>query len=135
MKKYIKMTGKALAALAMSALVVIVSSCGQKDNEVWYSDVPYIYGAQDHAATLELGQTLQLSANDLEGTGVEWFTSNEDVATVSADGLVTAVNLGTATITVYPKDYTGSNGNYVVITVVDLSLALVKDDIDQSEAE
>ena len=129
------MTGKALAALAMLALVVVISSCGQKDNEVWYSDVPYIHGAQNHAATLELGQTLQLSASDLEGSGVDWFSSDENVATVSENGLVTAVSLGEATITVFPKVYTGSNGNYVVITVVDLSIALVKDKIDQSEAE
>ncbi len=53
--------------------------------------------------TLKVGQTLQLGAAvlpDTARTTLRWTTSRKRVAAVSADGLVTALRRGTATITV-----------------------------------
>ena len=56
--------------------------------------------------TVSSGHTLQLAAhakdaagNELTGRTVGWASSDEDVATVSTSGVVTATTLGTATIT------------------------------------
>lgn len=134
MKK--NMISKLVAALVLLTAATLLSGCDNKDNEIWWSDVPNIYGAQNHAAMLELGQTLQLSATTADGKAVVWESSDESVATVDQNGLVTAIALGEATITVYPKEYEGAaNGNYIVVTVVNNSIGFVDDEIDQSEAE
>lgn len=56
---------------------------------------------------IEIGSTLTLTATvlnaDTPGEDVEWASDNEDVATVDADGLVTAKGNGTANITVTTK--------------------------------
>ena len=50
-------------------------------------------------------QTIQLVANVLpEGTAYTWESSNEDVATVSETGLVTALSAGKATLTAKVSD-------------------------------
>ena len=53
--------------------------------------------------TLEVGKTQKLNAtvapSDADDPSVSWFSSDESVATVSADGLVKAIAEGTATIT------------------------------------
>ena len=61
---------------------------------------------QPTSLNLSPGQTAQLQAQPLDADGnplvarvILWFTNNASVATVSADGLVTAHSLGTATIT------------------------------------
>ena len=134
MKK--NMISKLVAALVLLTAATLLSGCDNKDNEIWWSDVPYIDGTQNHAAVLELGQTLQLSATTADGKAVVWESSDESVATVDQNGLVTAIALGEATITVYPKEYEGAaNGNYIVVTVVNNSIGFVDDGIDQSEAE
>jgi hypothetical protein len=58
------------------------------------------------APMLSVGQSVQLTAVVLDGTGnpisnptVKWTSSNASIATVSATGLVAAVALGTATVT------------------------------------
>ena len=60
------------------------------------------------SASVAVGQTAQLTAtpkdangNPLAGRAVTWATSDGAVATVSANGLVTGVMAGTATITVF----------------------------------
>ncbi len=54
-------------------------------------------------ATLDVGDTEQLTATVTVHSGasdaISWTSSDEDIATVDADGLVTAVAPGTATIT------------------------------------
>ncbi len=63
------------------------------------------------AAEITEGETLQLAATvlpeDATDQTVTWTSSNDGVATVDANGLVTAVALGTATITATTND--GSN--------------------------
>ncbi len=69
------------------------------------------------SATLEIGETEQLSAtvspNDASNQDIEWSTSNSSVATVSSNGLVTAIAAGNATITVTTVD-----GNFTDATSI-----------------
>lgn len=62
----------------------------------------------DNAETITAGSTYQLSAtiapNNASNQGVTWSSNKTNVATVSSDGLVTAVGTGNATITVTTKD-------------------------------
>jgi len=129
---------KVLTAVMLSAAVSLLSACFEaEDNAIWWSDVMMIHGdgVADNATTLEIGQTLQLTAEPAD-KGLVWNSSNEQVATVSADGQVTAAGLGEAIITVYPQEYEHvGNGNYVVVTVVDSSIPFADDQIDQEEAE
>ena len=61
--------------------------------------------------TMHLGATLQLTAivkpENATNKAVTWSSSNESVATVSSDGIVTAKTLGTAIITCTAKDGSG----------------------------
>ncbi|MGQ0641965.1 MAG: Ig-like domain-containing protein [Gemmatimonadaceae bacterium] len=73
-------------------------------------------------ADIPLGSSRQLAANVLDAQGnaisgrpIVWSSSNPAVATVSVSGLVSAVSLGTATITATSEGKSGS----ATITVVD----------------
>ncbi len=74
-------------------------------------------------ASLELteGETAQLTATVLPDNAtnknVTWSTSNASIATVDANGLVTAVSAGTATITVTTEDGTKTASCTVTVTV------------------
>ena len=72
--------------------------------------------------SIEEGKTTQLTAGiepaNATNQLIDWTSSNENVATVSDSGLVTAVSAGTATITVTAKDGSGVYGN-VTITVTE----------------
>ncbi len=89
------------------AIVVIVGLCALMagcDTIQGILDDLGIGGVQDSIAldsatvTLEVGDTATLTATHDSGT-VEWSSSNEAVATVSQEGVVTAKAVGTATIT------------------------------------
>ena len=70
------------------------------------------------AAELNEGETLQLAATVLPENAtvkaVTWSSSDEAVATVNVDGLVTAVAPGTATITATTNDGSNLSANCVV---------------------
>lgn len=129
---------KLTTALLLTVTVSLLSACySSEDNAIWWSDIVVIHGkgVANHAVTLEIGQTVQLTAEPAD-RGLDWATDNSQVATVSADGVVTAVGLGQAVITVYPKEFDGmANGNYVTVTVTDKNIGFVDDQIDQEEAE
>ncbi len=66
-------------------------------------------------AALTVGGTVQLTAtakdaagNSLQGRAIAWSSDNSSVATVSADGLVTAVAQGTATVAATSDGKSGS---------------------------
>ncbi|MDE2848872.1 MAG: Ig-like domain-containing protein [Gemmatimonadota bacterium] len=72
------------------------------------------------ATLMSLGETVQLSATVLDGNGqpvsgaaVEWSSSDASVATVSGQGLVTAVGNGSAQITAR----SGSESASIIVTV------------------
>src|SRR5207245_2368348 len=68
------------------------------------------------SATLQIGQTVQLTAttkdangNPLNGRTVTWGSSNTAVATVTASGLVTGLVVGSATITATSEGQSASS--------------------------
>ena len=80
------------------------------------------------AASVTVGATTQLTATPkdangtaLSGRAVTWATSNAAVATVSANGLVTGVALGPATITATSEGQSGTSA----ITVTNVPVASV----------
>ena len=128
--------------LMMAGALVIgttaLSSCGNEDN--YWSEAINIsgQGLQGHEAYLEIGQTLQLKAENgfmIRGTGFEWESSDTSVATVTANGLITAVGPGTAVITVYTTGYPVINQNHVTIYVGNQTMGIGSGSVDQSNAE
>ncbi|MBO4856834.1 MAG: Ig-like domain-containing protein [Bacilli bacterium] len=83
-------------------------------------------GVAIYAASTELaiGQTTQLhqvlTPSDTTNKNVTWSSSNNNVATVDSEGVVTAISAGTATITVRTVD--GGFTNTVLITVLNQQL-------------
>jgi len=84
------------------------------------------------SATATIGQTQQLTAtprdaagNDLTGRTVVWESSDESVATVDTDGLVTALAVGSPTITATVSGETdmATITVYAVLGVLTSSLA------------
>lgn len=78
--------------------------------------------------TLATGRSVQLSAtawdtagNALARRAVVWSSSDEAVATVSSDGLVTAVAVGSATVTALAEQHPGT----AAVTVAPISFASV----------
>ena len=97
-----------VTALAAGAVIITAASEGKSAvATVTVSQVPVISVTITPAtATLVVGQTTQLAAqlkdeagSILNGRVVGWSTNRASVATVSSDGLVTAISAGTATIT------------------------------------
>ncbi|MBR1415483.1 MAG: Ig-like domain-containing protein [Prevotella sp.] len=87
--------------------------------------------------TLKLvpGATAKLAANvDPAGFATQWKSSDEQVATVDADGTVTAVAAGTATITNYwnseVSEATASDACEVTVADVDLTKLTVANEYD-----
>lgn len=68
--------------------------------------------------TVQLSVTVVVSGDAPPATTVTWASDDVGVATVDADGLVTGVAVGTATITATSTEDTGVSGT-VVVTVTD----------------
>ncbi len=72
-------------------------------------------------ATIEVGETKQFAAtispSNADNKKVEWSSSDTSVATIDANGLVTGVGKGEATITATAKDGSGVKGS-ATITVL-----------------
>ncbi|MYJ91382.1 MAG: Ig domain-containing protein, partial [Gemmatimonadetes bacterium] len=86
------------------------------------------------ATLMSLGETVQVSASVLDGNGqavagaaVEWSSSDASVATVSAQGLVTALANGSVTVTAR----SGSASTSIPVTVMQSAGSIV---IEPSEA-
>lgn len=63
-------------------------------------------------ATIKL--TVTVTPENASDKSVIWKSSDAEVATVSSDGVVTAVNVGTATITVAAKDGSGKKATCTI---------------------
>ena len=63
-----------------------------------------VYGLDQHALSLEKGKTSQLAVKDAEGNApadaLKWVSSDETIATVDENGLVTAIAAGSVDVSV-----------------------------------
>lgn len=79
----------------------------------WWGDMVYVssINLSKTSANMVVGERLQLSATVLPSNAiinsVEWSSNNSEVASVTADGKITALSTGQATITAWAVD--GSN--------------------------
>lgn len=139
MKKNI--INKLIVAVALIASTMMLGSCDSLSNmsNGFLLDVTISGpGVSNHEVTLEMGKTLQLSAQEaLNGmSDMVWKSYDESVATVDKkSGLVTPVAPGRVRITAYTDTKDVANGDYVFVTVVGASLSVVPDAIDQSLAD
>ncbi|MCD8205071.1 MAG: transporter substrate-binding domain-containing protein [Clostridia bacterium] len=88
-----------------------------------------------HEAQMSVGQKKVLSAEVDVGSSslysglVEWESSDEDIVTVQS-GIVTALSVGNATVTVTAKGTSVSDSCVVTVTTKDILRVGVKDDVD-----
>jgi hypothetical protein len=125
---------------AMTALCMTLASCVHDDNEVWHMWLINIVGGDVVAreATIPVGETLQLGLT-IVPTFVNvvdpvWLSEDETVATVSSDGLVTALKEGETYITVHSA-YNPEISDRLRLTVAGELVGISDDPVDQSEAE
>jgi uncharacterized protein YjdB len=120
-----------VTAVALGGATITATSEGKSGTAtITVSNVPVASVVVSPAtATVQQGQTVQLAATPQDASGaplsgrvVTWATPDVTVATVNAaSGLVTAVAVGTATITATSEGKTGS----ATITVVNIPVASV----------
>lgn len=135
-------TGNAVVTALKSGDAVITLTCGTASTQVQlHVEQPVtkidIVGA---AEQLILGKTMQLSAvvspNNADNKNVRWSTSNSQIASVSASGLVTPVSEGKVSITCEATDGYGTKA-FVNIEVIEipevesLTLSAKEKDISQ----
>jgi hypothetical protein len=127
----IKQTSKFLRLLLCVAVLgggLFLSSCGDdKDVKPTTVAVTGVTVTPDKA-TLQLLATQQLAATiapeNASNKKLAWTSSSNAIATVDANGLVTAVAAGTATITATSED--GAKTGTTAITVTEFSTATVE---------
>ncbi len=123
-----------IMSLLLILATAVISACGSDpaapdDPDDSTPTVASIVVTPD-AAALAVGETVSLTAeaSDASGNVVQqatfaWQSSLESVATVTADGLVTAIGMGTANITATSGGASGS----ATASVLTVSLAAVRD--------
>lgn len=110
--------GRFLLYVSVSVLMPLMfQGCAEPEEMIVVGDVVI----DTDMAQLCKGETLQLTATvypeDVAGkVDVEWFSSDESVATVSPDGLVTAIGSGRAFVT-------AGAGNEFATVIVDVRVA------------
>lgn len=94
-----------IECVVVLALGVGLASCSS-DSTVGLHALAVTVQLSKDTASLYAGRTLQLSAvlkdengNVVSGVPLVWISNSNDAVTVSSDGLVTAIKLGSATIT------------------------------------
>lgn len=103
----LKLTPEELQKAANGATVSTIEPCLMLDyftGEMWIDDMelialPYELTITEGDITLQQGESKKLTTNAPAGDTVIWTSSDDTVATVSADGTVTGVKGGVATIT------------------------------------
>ena len=125
-----KMTGWILATL----LAACVVEGGVVEPVPEDEPVPTTVEVTPSDVTLEVGDTEKLAAEVLDQDGntldvaVTWFSSDEDVATVTSSGTVEGRAGGDATITATAGDASGSAA--VTVTKPETGRVIFKDDFD-----
>ena len=96
-----------LTTLLLLFILPLLFACTQKEQEVQDTRVESVTISQS-SAEIEIGKTLQLNATVSPSTAtrkdITWSSSNTQVATVDG-GMVTAVSMGTATISASLEGY------------------------------
>ena len=96
-----------------------------------------IVGVDNATATLVKGKTLQLSAEvtpaNTPEKGVNWVSENTAVATVTQEGLMTAVAKGTTFVSVVSKANASVSAK-ITVTVIDGEIDVNTTPVDQSNA-
>lgn len=119
MKRLMK-TNKVWAALC--GLVVLLGSCDKTEKTVPVTEVTL----DETEITLKPGETKLLVASvapeDADYDAIVWTSNNEEVATVSEDGTVTAVAKGEATVTAQVGDVHAECKVSVVVPVTGVTL-------------
>ena len=123
--------GLVTAVAPGSATITATSEGKSGTSAITVNPVPVASVAVSPAsATLIVGATLQLTAtpldangNPLSGRAVSWTTSAPGVATVDANGLVTAVATGSATITATSEGKSGTSAITVQVPVASVSVS------------
>ena len=116
--------------------VAFIFSCEKPPQEIPVSSVTI----NQPAAEMVVGETVQLSANVLPSNATDktltWASSKQSVATVSRDGLVTAIAEGSSTITVTAGDKSASCKVTVekkVVPVSSVSLNMTELSLEEGE--
>ncbi len=116
-------SGKVIAKSAGTAIIMVKTKSGSTG----YCTVTVLQpvtGISISSAeeTIYVGDKLELEASVLPATaddqGVSWESSNEEVATVNSDGVVTGIGGGVAMISVTSDD--GNYKDYCMVTVEEL---------------
>ena len=104
---------------------------GSADISVFVPAGPVSVGVSPWSGSVAVGATLSLSAEAYDANGrpvagaeFSWSSSDESVATVDAEGLVTGVAEGTATITATTDDISGSAEISVFVPSVPVSVTV-----------
>ncbi|MBQ8279207.1 MAG: Ig-like domain-containing protein [Roseburia sp.] len=91
---------------------------------------------QSNATLAKVGDTLQLTAtvtpSNAANKSVSWKSSDTNVATVSEDGLVTAKNSGTCTITASALDGSGKYDTCEITVLSDLHIVTSVEELESS---
>lgn len=126
---------------AIAALCMVLSSCNHDENEVWHMWKITIQGENVVLGdvVIPVGATLQLQLNIVPTfanvVDPVWRSEDETVATVSPDGLVTAVKSGETYITVYSA-YNPEINDRMRLRVSGGAVTVDDDEaLDQSKAE
>ena len=109
-------------------LLVTLSSCGRESLEPDPGDVESIV-VTPAIATVSIGSSIELSAQVLDASGisvpdrpVHWASEDPQIATVSADGIVTAHGIGTVQVAAS----TGGRSGLAQVTVTTTPVASVQ---------
>ena len=133
-------SGKVTAVKAGSATITVTTTDGSKTatcSVTVTSKTVSVTGVKLDNGKLELkaGETAQLTAtvepSDASDKSLEWTSSDAKIATVDASGKVTAVGVGSATITVKTKD--GGKTATCAVTVAPVAVEGVT--VDPAKAE
>jgi uncharacterized protein YjdB len=107
----VTITARPRVLAALTALALVIASCGSEDEATAPRQPVAAVRIVPESAELVVRGTVQLTAamwdasgGTVSGRAATWASSHPGVATVSATGLVTALNKGSTTVTATCED-------------------------------
>ena len=136
-----KKTRKYIALALMAVTSIMFTGCADVvDNSVWHVwglTIVNENGQSLNSATIPVGETLQLSAvvtpDFMNADSYYWFSEDETIATVTANGLVTALKSGRVNIVAKSLYY--ETEDKLVLTVAGGTVKISKKKVDQKDAD